>query len=219
MVTKNSCNEPTASVGKVLQGQGVGTASDFSTATYPSVATGTGTILRADGTNWVPTTATYPNTAGANGNVLTSDGTNWNSSAPAGGGIFNGYLKTGSSSVVSSDTYYLSPLSPFFTIIDAARITVRFYATVNFTLNKVYASFIVGGTLGSAENCTLFIRVNNAANTNVSTTVQLTAATVNVTNNAVGLALNAGDYFSFGFTCPVWTTTPGNVSAGITFSN
>ena len=33
MVTQNAVNEKTAATGKVLQGQGVGTASDFSTAT------------------------------------------------------------------------------------------------------------------------------------------------------------------------------------------
>lgn len=83
MVTNNAINEKTAAAGKVLQGQGVGVTSGFSTATYPATATGTGTILRADGTNWVATTATYPTTAGTIGNVLTSDGTNWSSSAPA----------------------------------------------------------------------------------------------------------------------------------------
>jgi hypothetical protein len=66
--------------GQVLQ---TNTTADptWSTATYPSTATGTGKILRADGTNWVATTATYPNTAGTSGNVLTSDGTNWISSS------------------------------------------------------------------------------------------------------------------------------------------
>jgi len=34
----------------------------WTTATFPSTATSTGTILRADGTNWVATTSTYPNT-------------------------------------------------------------------------------------------------------------------------------------------------------------
>lgn len=62
MVTNNTSNEPTAASGKLLQGQGIGAASNFSTATYPSTATSTGTILRADGTNWVATTATYPTT-------------------------------------------------------------------------------------------------------------------------------------------------------------
>lgn len=47
--------------GQVLQ---AATTADptWSTATYPATATGTGTILRADGTNWVATTSTYPNT-------------------------------------------------------------------------------------------------------------------------------------------------------------
>lgn len=85
MATNNSINVQTAATGKVLQGAGVGTAPAFSTATYPATATSTGTILRADGTNWVPSTATYPNTAGTSGNVLTSNGTNWVSSTPSGG--------------------------------------------------------------------------------------------------------------------------------------
>lgn len=53
---------PDAATGKVLQSQGASADPAFSTATYPSTATGTGTILRADGTNWVATTATYPAT-------------------------------------------------------------------------------------------------------------------------------------------------------------
>lgn len=47
--------------GNILQSNAAA-APSFSTATYPSTATGTGTILRADGTNWVATTATYPAT-------------------------------------------------------------------------------------------------------------------------------------------------------------
>jgi hypothetical protein len=48
--------------GKFLQAGGVGAAPIWSTATLPSTATGTGTILRADGTNWVASTNTYPDT-------------------------------------------------------------------------------------------------------------------------------------------------------------
>ncbi len=47
--------------GRVLQSNAAA-APSFSTASFPSTATGTGTILRADGTNWVATTSTYPNT-------------------------------------------------------------------------------------------------------------------------------------------------------------
>ncbi len=52
----------TGSAGQVLQSGGASANPAYSTATYPATATGTGTILRADGTNWVATTATYPNT-------------------------------------------------------------------------------------------------------------------------------------------------------------
>ena len=49
-ITNNPSNQNTGASGTVLQGQGIGTADAHSTATYPSTATGTGTILRADGT-------------------------------------------------------------------------------------------------------------------------------------------------------------------------
>lgn len=47
--------------GNILQSNAAA-APSFSTATFPATATSTGTILRADGTNWVATTATYPAT-------------------------------------------------------------------------------------------------------------------------------------------------------------
>lgn len=75
MATINCLNEPTVATGKILQGQGVGVASNFSTATYPAIATGTGTILRADGTNYVASTATYPNTA-ASADIIYGTGSN-----------------------------------------------------------------------------------------------------------------------------------------------
>ncbi len=53
------------STGQVLQGN-TSAAPTYSTATYPSVATGTGTILRANGTNWVASTSTYPDTNAVN---------------------------------------------------------------------------------------------------------------------------------------------------------
>jgi hypothetical protein len=49
------------STGQVLQAN-TGADPTYSTATFPSTATSTGTILRANGTNWVATTATYPTT-------------------------------------------------------------------------------------------------------------------------------------------------------------
>lgn len=52
--------------GQVLQSGGNAANPAYSTATYPSVGTSTGSILIANGTNWVPTTSTYPSTNAIN---------------------------------------------------------------------------------------------------------------------------------------------------------
>lgn len=53
--------------GKVLQVSiGAATGLAYSTAAYPATATATGTILRANGTDYVATTATYPSTTTIN---------------------------------------------------------------------------------------------------------------------------------------------------------
>lgn len=100
MATNNSINVVTAASGKVLQGQGIGSTPAFSTATYPATATGTGTVLRADGTNWSATTATYPNTTTAN-RILYSSATNTISEITSAN---SGVLTTNSSGVPSIDT-------------------------------------------------------------------------------------------------------------------
>jgi hypothetical protein len=51
--------------GNILQSNS-SAAPSFSTATYPSIATSTGSMLIANGTNWVASTATYPNTTTIN---------------------------------------------------------------------------------------------------------------------------------------------------------
>ncbi len=53
------------STGNILQSNSAA-APSFSTATYPSTATSTGTILRANGTNWVPSTSTFADTYSIN---------------------------------------------------------------------------------------------------------------------------------------------------------
>lgn len=66
---------PGATAGQIVQSAGAASNPIYSTATYPSTATSTGTILRADGTNWSATTATYPNTTTA-GQLLYSSASN-----------------------------------------------------------------------------------------------------------------------------------------------
>ncbi len=63
------------SAGQVLQSGGNAANPVYSTATFPATATGTGTILRADGTNWAASTNTYPNTA-TKGDILYASASN-----------------------------------------------------------------------------------------------------------------------------------------------
>jgi hypothetical protein len=64
----------TATAGQHLQ-SGASGAPSWTTATFPSTATGTGTVLRANGTNWVASTATFADTYAAS-TLLYSNGTN-----------------------------------------------------------------------------------------------------------------------------------------------
>ena len=61
----------TGSVGQLLSSGGASADPTWTTATFPSIASAAGAILRADGTNWTATTATYPATSSA-GTVLSS---------------------------------------------------------------------------------------------------------------------------------------------------
>lgn len=64
----------TATANQMLQ-SGSNAAPSWSTATYPATATGTGTVLRADGTNWTASTSTFADTYGAN-ELLYASGAN-----------------------------------------------------------------------------------------------------------------------------------------------
>lgn len=64
----------TATAGQMLQ-SGSSAAPSWSTATFPSTAGSAGTILRANGTNWVASTATFADTYSAS-TLLYSNGAN-----------------------------------------------------------------------------------------------------------------------------------------------
>lgn len=78
----------TATAGQILR-SGANTAPSWSTATFPSTATSAGTILRADGTNWVATTATYPTTTTANQLLYSSSANTVAGLSTANGGVLN----------------------------------------------------------------------------------------------------------------------------------
>ena len=88
------------SSGQVLQSSGNAANPAYSTATYPATATGTGTILRADGTNWSATTSTYPATNAINTLLYASSANVMSALATAN----NAILATNSSGVPSLTT-------------------------------------------------------------------------------------------------------------------
>lgn len=73
--------------GQVLQSSGAGVQPTFTTATFPTTATSTGTILRADGTNWSATTSTYPNTNAINTLLYASSANVMSALATANSGV------------------------------------------------------------------------------------------------------------------------------------
>jgi hypothetical protein len=94
--------------GQVLQSAGGGSAPmTWSTATFPSAATNVGTILRADGTNWVATTATYPATTTINQILYSSSASVISGLATANGGLLN-TSATGVPSITATPTLGLA---------------------------------------------------------------------------------------------------------------
>lgn len=93
------------SAGQLLTSNG-SSAELWTTATFPSTASSTGTILRANGTNWVATTAAYPATAGTSGTILRSNGTDWVNTTATYPSTFpiNEILYASSANVVNSIT-------------------------------------------------------------------------------------------------------------------
>lgn len=147
MVTINAANNKTAASGKVLQGQGVGTASDFSTATYPATATGTGKVLVADGTNWVASTPTFPNASATSGKIIQSDGTNWVASTPTfptTAGTSGKVLISDGTNIVSSTPTYPNSATGTGTILRADGTnwvaTTSTYPNTNAVSTLLYAS-------------------------------------------------------------------------------
>lgn len=90
----------TGSSGQIFQSGGASADPVWSTATFPSTATSAGTILRADGTNWVATTATYPATTTINQILYSNANNQVTGLTTANGGVVN----TNSSGVPSITT-------------------------------------------------------------------------------------------------------------------
>lgn len=201
--------------GQVLQSGGNAANPSYSTATFPSTATGTGKILRADGTNWVASTATYPDTAGTSTNVLQSDGTNWSSVAFSGGlGYAIDFRPTAAATPLRLTTYFLTGGGAWNHTASGTAST-RIYIPVSGTIKAIYGFVCVEGSLGSSENSTLELRLNNTTDTTITSTIKMNAAS-NAFNAAVSISVSAGDYIEYKLTTPNWVSVPGSPSYSIT---
>ena len=191
--------------GQVLQSGGASADPAYSTATYPSVATGTGKILQADGTNWIASTPTYPDTAGTSGNALTSDGTNWSSSAQAGSSSYVLQFNTGGARTAADSTTYFISNAGLDTYLASGKAASRLYFTKSGTITKCYGNmnYTVNG---SGENNTLSIRLNNTTDTTVTSTLKFNATTFS--NTGLSIAVSAGDYIEFKLVTVAIATNP-----------
>jgi hypothetical protein len=173
------------SAGQVFQsGGGTSAANTWSTATYPAIATGTGTILRADGTNWSATTATYPNTTTVN-QIL------YSSSASVIGGIstVNGGMMNASTSGVPTMT-----ITPVLGVPTASQGTLGFAGITSGT-----ATITAQATAGTPT-----LTLPNASGTfavSVSAPLALSATTGNLTITGAAGQVLAG-------ATPAFTSTP-----------
>lgn len=219
--------------GKVLQSN-TAAAPSYSTATYPATATSTGTILRADGTNWVATTATYPNVAtgtntvlkangtnwvastetyaapGTSGNIMTSDGTNWTSVSYSG---FTYVLKNITSAQIKA--LHATPIQ-----VVAAPASGKVIQIVG----PVYGKFNYGGSnvfvAGAAQTLVLAYGTGTTQDTACTNAIlvgttssyltSLPAATTGALNTYEALAVNLYN--------PVATEITGNAGNNNTFT-
>ncbi len=163
----------------------------WSTPTFPNSATGTGTILRANGTNWVASTATYPNTAGTSGNVLTSNGTNWVSSPPAGGFT----TLSGTLSNAQIKALHASPVQ-IVAAAGAGNVIVVLQATLKLNYGGTSA-FVAGGgatialVYGTGSSSTSTVMFSNTNLTQTASLMQTYSGQINAGYSAVNnIALN-----------------------------
>ncbi len=183
---------------------------------YDAAGTFTGTaitqhnVLVAGASNIIGSVA-----PGTSGNVLTSNGTDWTSAAASGGTNYALTMMTsgaGSSTPADATTYFLQFGAVITTSTASQGNLQKLFIPAAGTLNICYGTCRVAGTLGSAGNCTLSIRLNNTTDTAVTTTLALTAVDNTFNNTSLGITVAAGDYIEFKLATPTWATNPTLVS-------
>jgi hypothetical protein len=206
----------TGSAGQALLSGGASADPAWSTPTYPSASGTSRKILVSDGTNNVYSTETWA-TPSTSGNVLTSNGTNWLSTAQTSKGFTLQMQTSGTgANPADSTTYFLAYASATTLDTTSGFATQRLFIPVACTMSAIYGLVRVGGTLGTSENSTLTIRINNTTDVTVTSTLKMNAADNTFNNTSLATSMSAGDYIEFKLTTPAWATNPTTVGTSMT---
>lgn len=158
-------------------------------------------------------------TAGAGISISNADGTAGNptiSSTATGAAGYVLFMSNTIGNPVDATVYYIAQASLFNDYTGANNSVTRLYCPIAGTITTVYGNFNTSGTLGSNQNATLAVRLNDTTDTTISSTIQLTANNVAFNNTGLSIAVAAGDFISFKFTGPTWSTNPTQVSVSVT---
>lgn len=130
-----------------------------------------------------------------------------------GGGSTVGYTLTffgNTQSAPADATTYCFGNAPA-AAIDTNCSWYRIYVPKTGTIKEVRGNLHTGGTSGTGESNSIYVRINNT--TDVTVTTSLTTNNVSNPFSATGLsqAVTAGDYLEIKWVTPTWVTNPTNV--------
>jgi hypothetical protein len=117
-----------------------------------------------------------------------------------------------SSNPADATTYYFGSFPHL--ALTATQGTNRIYIPRAGKITKVYVWFVINSVLGSAETSTLYIRLNTATDTTISSSLNMSGPAL-YSNTALGITVAAGDFVEMKWVTPTWATNPqGVICAG-----
>lgn len=126
-------------------------------------------------------------------------------------GIRGGYaLQTTmqASAVLDATTYYQgSTVLPLGTLANRNRV----YIPKSGRVTSIYFFTTVASTLGSAQQSTVYFRLNDTTDTVITSTHQDDAVFQVDINTGLSIPVVAGDFFEIKWVTPTWTTNPSAV--------